>query len=345
MNERENYLRAVEFREPQWIPVTVSILPATWMKYREDLERIVRRYPKLLPSFISGKIDYDECQIAYRRGYHLDNWGCRWYTPEPGLLGRIVEHPLADWKSLSGYAPPDYLKHGEYGNQDWDEIRNEISRRKSEDLLTTGAGGELFTRFYFLRGFENLMIDIARDDPNLGSLVEMITEYEIGLVDKWLELDVDVMSFHTDIGAQNGLMIHPDEFRKYFKPMFVKLFKLCRDAGVHVFLSSDGRVTEIVDDFIECGVSIHDPQVRPNTIEGIAECYGGRLCAAVDLDQQVILPFGTAEEVDSHVREVVDKLKTPAGGLMIYAEIQPTYPLENIETLFESLEAYCLIGA
>ena len=236
MNERENYLRAVEFRQPEWIPVTVSILPATWMKYREELEAIVLRHPELLPSFTRGKTDYDECPVAYRTGYHRDNWGCLWYTAVRGLLGRIVEHPLAEWESMAEYKPPDFLTEGEYGSQDWNEIEKEIRNRKADGLLTTGAGGELFTRFYFLRGFENLMVDIATDDPNLPMLIEMILDYEMKLVNKWLELEVDVMSFHTDIGAQNGLMIHPEKFRQYFKPIFSKLFSLCREKGVHVFL-------------------------------------------------------------------------------------------------------------
>ena len=63
-----------------------------------------------------------------------------------------------------------------------------------------------------------------------------------------------------------------------------------------------------------------------------------------DLDPQHILPFGTPSQVDAHVREVVEAMNSPEGGLMIYAEIQPTYPLANISALCEALEKYCLAG-
>lgn len=89
---------------------------------------------------------------------------------------------------------------------------------------------------------------------------------------------------------------------------------------------------------------MHDPQFRANTLEGIFKAYKGKLCAQVDLDQQKILPFGTPKEIDKHVREVVEKLNSPEGGLMIYAEIQQTYPLRNIEAIFEALEKYCLVN-
>lgn len=110
------------------------------------------------------------------------------------------------------------------------------------------------------------------------------------------------------------------------------------------FLSSDGCLLEIIDDLVECGVSVHDPQFRANTLEGISRAYKGKLCAKVDLDQQEILPFGSPRGIDKHIREIVERLNSPKGGLMIYAEIQQIYPLKNVEAMFEALEKYCLGG-
>ena len=52
----------------------------------------------------------------------------------------------------------------------------------------------------------------------------------------------------------------------------------------------------IVDDLIECGVSMHDPQLRANTLEGIVLSYRGKLCAAIDLDRQGF-PFLTPAQL------------------------------------------------
>lgn len=342
MNERENYIRAIEFRNPQWIPVEVAVLEDAWRKYREDLEKIVLRRPKIFGSYEKGSKDFDECPFHKRKGFRQDNWGCLWHSLEHGNVGQVVEHPLSDWRLLDTYRPPNPLKKGSWEDRNWDEVKKGIEERKEKDLLTYGHGEDLFTRLYYLRGFENLMIDIATDDPHLLDLIEMLADYEMKLVDKWLEIGVDRIAFHTDIGTQNGLMISPAKFRKHIKPMFKKIFMTCRNAGTHVFLSSDGCLLEIIDDLVECGVSVHDPQVRANTIEGISKVYKGKLCASVDLDQQKILPFGTPRDIDKHVKEVVEKLNAPEGGLMLYVEIQRPYPLENIEAIFEALEKYCL---
>ena len=42
MTERENYLRSIEFRHPEWIPCRVDLSPGTWRTFREELEEMVR---------------------------------------------------------------------------------------------------------------------------------------------------------------------------------------------------------------------------------------------------------------------------------------------------------------
>lgn len=160
MNERENYLRAIEFRNPQWIPVeNVAILPDAWKKYRQDLEKIVLSHPKIFPSYEKGTKNFDEFPFHYRKGYRWDNWGCLWHSPEDGNIGQVVEHPLSDWKFLDTYRPPGPLKKSDnFGERDWDEVKRSIEEQKKKGLLTQGSGGELFTRLYYLRGGEKRFI-------------------------------------------------------------------------------------------------------------------------------------------------------------------------------------------
>jgi len=345
MTERENYLRTIEFHNPQWIPCSVGFSPATWHKHREKLEELVLRHPLIFKDYKKESIDFDEFPPYYREGeYYRDNWGCLWYSAQGGLEGQVIEHPLADWKALGTYKIPDPLFKSERGERDWKKIKKDIQERKRKGLLTIGDGERLFDRLYFLRGFENLMIDFATDAPELPRLIEMLLDYEMRLVNKWLEIGVDVIGFHTDIGTQNSLMISPEKFRRYIKPMFKKIFTTCRKAGTHVSLSSDGRLLEIIDDLIECGVSIHDPQLRANTLEGVERVYKGKMCINLDLDRQMF-PFCKPKDIKKQVREVVEKLGFPKGGLMVFGQIfGGDVPLENIEALCKAMEEYCLKG-
>ena len=346
MVERENWLRTVEFRNPEWIPCTVGFCPVNWHKYREKLEELVLRHPLIFRDYQKGSVNFDKFPPGYREGeYFRDSWDCVWYCTQGGLLGQVVEHPLADWKALDTFKVPDPLVMTEGREErDWERIKKDVEERKSKGLLAGGGGGELFTRLYFLRGFENLMIDFATDASQLPRLIDILLDYQMRLVDKWLEVGVDVINFHTDIGMQNSLMISPVKFRKYVKPMFKKIFTRCREAGVHVYLSSDGCLLEIIDDLIECGVSVHDPQIRTNTLDGIAKAYKGKVCANVDLDRQMF-PFCKPGDIKRQVKEIVDKLALPEGGLMIWGAIAGgDTSLENIEAVCEAMEDYCLKG-
>jgi len=340
---RENFLRTLEFRNPEWIPCSLGCSPAAWHKYREELEDLHLRHPLLFPDFEKGTMDFDDFAVVYKEGeYYRDNWGCLWYNIHGGLEGQVVEHPLADWEALDAYHPPDFLTQSERGERDWDQIQKEIEAQRLQGLLTVGSGERLFDRLYFLRGFEALMVDFATDDPHLPRLIDLLLEYEMGLVHKWLEVGVDMIGFHTDIGTQKGLMISPEKFRQYLKPMFKELFTTCRKAGTHVGLSSDGHLLSIVDDLVECGVSMHDPQLRANTLEGIERCYKGKIGIKLDLDRQMF-PFCTPRDIWNQVEEALEKLYLPQGGLMIMGSVSAgDVPLENIEALAAALEELCL---
>ena len=343
MTYRENFLRAIEFDHPEWIPCSMGFSPLTWKTYRTDLEKIVLAHPKIFPDYKESSQDFfDQMPPVYRKGeYFRDNWGCLWYNNQEGLEGQVVEHPLSDWNNLTSYQPPDPLLKEERGDRNWERIKKEIEEQKKKGLLIFGPGERLFDRLYFLRGFENLMVDIATDDPHLPRLVKMLEDYELKLIRQSLSIGVDIISFHTDIGTQKSLMLSPAKFRKYIKPMFKKMFQTCRKAGTHVLLSSDGCLLEIVDDLIECGVSVHDPQLRANTLKEIVRVYKGKLCSNVDLDRQAF-PFAKPTEIRNQIKEVVDAMADPKGGFMMQAGIYGgDVPLKNIEVICEAMEEYC----
>jgi uroporphyrinogen decarboxylase len=345
MTERENWLRALEYRNPQWIPCGVGFSPITWHTLREDLEAIVLRHPRLFKDHTKGCVDFDDFPPVYRAGeYFRDNWGCLWYNVVGGIEGVVVESPLADWSALPTYRPPDPRLRTERGDRDWEATEQRMADQRAKGLPVWVDGERLFDRLYFLRGYENLMIDIATDDPHLPALIDMLLQHELEVIDMWLKYDVDVIGFHTDIGTQHGLMISPAKFRKYIKPLFSELFTKCRKAGVHAYLSSDGNLLDIVDDLVECGVSAHDPQFRACTLDGIVRAYKGILCANVDLDRQMFA-FCKPEDIWDQIEEVVERMGAPEGGLMLSGSISDaTLPLENIDALCEAMEAFCLAG-
>jgi uroporphyrinogen decarboxylase len=187
-------------------------------------------------------------------------------------------------------------------------------------------------------------MDFATEPPELDRLIGILEEHEHRIVDEWLRVGVDVVAFHTDLGTQRGLMISPEGFRRHLLPMFASLFRKVRAAGSLVSLSSDGRILEIIDDLVACGLSIHDPQLRANGLEEIARAYKGRLCINLDLNSQDF-PFLRPDQLRDLVKESVERLGDPRGGLMLLAEAYGEVPLGNLEALACAFEDFCLGGA
>ncbi|NLE44611.1 MAG: hypothetical protein GX620_07800 [Chloroflexi bacterium] len=343
LSERENFIRAVTFANPEWTPTAyMSFYHATWRKYGRALEDLVLRHPLIYPDHVPGSVDFTASSPGSREGeYFTDNWGCVWYVvPEGGgMMGQVVEHPLSDWSALSAYVPPDPLELEDRRARDWDRLRDEVERLHHLGKVAWGQVGSVFDLFYHLRGFENLMMDFATEAPQLPRLIDMVTEHRLVVVDKLLETGVDAIYFHADIGFQHSLMIRPAQFRRYIKPMFKTLFTRCREAGTHVYFSSEGRLIDIVADLVECGVSIHDVEMASHTLDEIAEAYGGKICVMFYPDAQK-MPLWQPSEVKEHIGDVVKRLGSPTGGLIFAGYPTPDVPLANIEAMALAMEEY-----
>jgi len=68
-----------------------------------------------------------------------------------------------------------------------------------------------------------------------------------------------------------------------------------------------------MEDLVECGVNIINPQIRANGLQGLEKIAKGKVCIHLDLDRQ-LFPFASQEEIKSHIRKVVKILGSRKGG-------------------------------
>lgn len=347
MDSRENYLRAAELRGPEWIPCSVGLTPPLWHVYREELEEVVLRHPSIFGEYEPGSRDFDDFGIRRRGNVFTDEWGCVWHYLKDGLQGQAMEHPLQNWGALKSYTPPDPIalngfpqEGGPRSSPNFQVVQERIRDAKRRGQLTVGScpHGFMFQRLYYLRGFRNLMIDFVAEPPELQKLIDMVLDYNMKLINKWLEIGVDVMNFGDDLGTQTRLTINPKTFRKHLVPAYSKMFGAVRETGTHVHLHSDGYLLEVSEDLIKAGVTILNPQDLVHGIENLKRTLKGKVCIDLDIDRQRILPFGSPKNVKNHVRNAVKALYSPKGGLMITVGIYPPTPLANIEALCQTIE-------
>jgi len=305
--------RSLRFQTPEYLPVSVSILPAAWIKHREAMQEIVERHPILFGNPVERDFDavFDE---KYMAGAVTDAWGCVWENVHHGMAAIVTGHPLPQREDVRAAKLP------------------------AEDIGF--PHGFMFLRLTDLRGFEEMMVDFAEAPPELQQLIDLVLQYNLRQGQKRLAgmaADPQVVYFGDDLGLQNSLPMSPATWRTYLKPCFAAIYKPFVEAGHTVYMHTDGHILEIIPDLIDCGVKVVNPQIRANGLEGLRDVAKGKVCINLDLDRQMF-PFCTPEDIRNQVFEAIEILGSPEGGLWLMAEIGPDVPLENVEAICTSLE-------
>jgi hypothetical protein len=331
MTSRERVLRCLDFNSPDRAPRDLWRLAGVEMLRTGELNDMLARYP----------IDFDRPAAAYgasaRRkgsvakiGAYTDDWGCMWSVAEVGVCGEVKKAPIEDWAALDAYAPPWELLDG----ADFSEVNAHCL--SSDKFIRTGTEVRPFERMQFLRGTENLLMDLVVQPTELFALRDMLHEFFVRELELWASTKVDGVQFMDDWGAQGSLLIDPALWRAFFKPMYREYCAILKSAGKRVFFHSDGCIREIIPDLIEIGVDALNSQLFCMDIEEIGAQFQGKITFWGEICRQRILPFGTVDNVRAAVRRVRAALDKGTGGVIAQCEWGNRDPAENIAAVFET---------
>jgi len=346
MNYRENFIRTITFNYPQWLHYDMHINPSMWAVYKEELEEIVLKYPSVFRGYKKGDVDYKNMEFSAEKlddNFVMDAWGCKWHYPLRYMDGAVVGHPLEDISKLKDFKqPPSPVP--ELSEKEWEEeIRNVKEAKERGEIIWGGTEhGFLFLRHTYLRGFDNAMLDYADEDSHgdLRRIYDMIISHNMKIVEYNIKRGSDYMMFAEDLGTQTGTIISPEMFKKWVKPAYAALMQPCKKAGMYIGLHSDGKTLDILEDQIEAGVDVVNPQDLCNGVDNLAKRIKGKACINLDIDRQSVLPYGSPKDIDDLIHEEMEKLGSPKGGLMFICGLYPPTPMRNVEALAIAMEKY-----
>jgi uroporphyrinogen decarboxylase len=340
----ENTLRAIRFEKPDHVPMIFWINPACWHHYPQDiLFELMAEHSLLFPDFDPENNAPPELAPWERAGTpYTDTWGCVWETTDDGITGSVTQHPLKDWDALQQYTPPDPAQTNGMAAIDWSVINDKIRNAEAEGKHGAGSleHGHAFLRLSYLRGYENLLLDMADGDKRLRQLIEMVETFSVGIVQRYVECGAAMMRYPEDLGMQLGPMLSPQHFQTYIKPIYEHVMAPAREAGCLIHMHSDGDIRDLAGDLVVSGVDALNLQDLVNGIDWIEANLKGRICIDLDIDRQQITRFGTPEQIDELIRNEVQTLGSPEGGLMMIYGLYPGVPIENAKALMDAMEKY-----
>lgn len=343
--DRETILKAVRFGTPDYIPMTFHINDACWDHYDPNaLLDLMEAHPFLFPGFQRPAVpvlpDYDA--NARKDRPYIDDFGCVWKTSMNGIVGSVVEHPLADIGRYAAYRFPDPETSMGLGPVDWAAFEAQVAAQKARGEMTYGdlRHGHTFQQLCDIRGYMDTLMDLSDEEPEVLDLLERLCQFNLAQIRHFLKADVDMVRIPEDLGMQVGPMISPALFRQYIKPLYQRMLEPVRQAGKIIHMHSDGDIRSLADDIVEGGVEVLNLQDLVNGVDWISEKFRGKLCIDLDIDRQRITPFGTPAEIDAHVRHCVETVGCKAGGLMMIYGLYPGVPLENVKALMDAMTKY-----
>jgi uroporphyrinogen-III decarboxylase len=337
MTSRELVLRTLEFENKNGrVPRQLWTLPWAGQHYPEELKAIVRDYP----SDLGGPpVTYKEKPIGvgdpYVPGEFTDAWGCRFINLQKGIHGQVKEPIVApedeDWEDLSKvHFPTEWLSF----NPD------EVDRycKSTDKFVTAGCCPRPFEQLQFIRGTENLMIDLAMKPAGLINFIKKMHQFYCELLEKWAKTKVDALQYMDDWGAQQSLLISPDTWVEIFKPLYKDYIDIAHLAGKKIFMHSDGHTLAIYPHLVELGLDAFNSQLFCMGVENLAP-FKGKITFWGEMDRQHLLPWGTTGDIRSAVKLIHDTLWKD-GGCIAQCEFGAGAKPENVRAMFSAWEEF-----
>ena len=270
MTGRDRVKAALTFAKPDRAPRDLWALPYVALFQKDELDALAEKYPMDVgASRISPGLSDQALQATATAGHYTDEWGSVWYVGEPGVIGEVKEPALADWSALATFRPPWHLV------RERDLSHANRACEKSDKFMLSDVAARPFERLQFLRGSENLFVDLGYGTAKVRQLLEMVHEFYLEDVRSWCGSNVDGIVFMDDWGSNHALLIDPRTWREMFKPLYRDYCDLIHAAGKFVFFHTDGHTEAILGDLIEVGVDAINAQLFTMDIEGLARKYKG----------------------------------------------------------------------
>ena len=264
-----------------------------------------------------------------------DEWGCVW-KDYVGTTGIVTDHPISDWKSFKHFQFPDPYKDNRLG-----DAVQKLKTLETDNYILAIQWSVLLERIAWLMGHSNLFINMINNRSLFDVIAEGVTEYAIGLINRFAEIGAHGIMMGDDWGTQTGSWISSDTFDDVFKPFYVKIIKQAHDKGLDFHLHTCGNCFELIPNLIECGVDVINTwQPKVIGIERLGEAFGGNLCFQASADIQSTLPSASPSEVRNETKLIIEKLGTHNGGLIGITYSGPTVNADNVQVMLETFKEY-----
>jgi len=354
MNSRERTLRTLEHRHSDRIPIDFWATDA-----------VVRNLEAVLSKPYKQFLDDYDVDLRYIEGPRYigpklapgtDIWGVERIAVAAGSCGRsesyseVSKAPLSDAQTIEDIEAYDHWPDPDMF--DYEVIEAQCDAILQDERVVVFVGDRLnrvaqFKPAMYLRGTERIFVDLAARPEIAEAVFARIRTFYREYLKRILCAaagKIDIVMTGDDFGAQHGLLMSADMWRRYIRPGFAEYIDLIKQHQVMAMHHSCGSVVDIIPDMIEDRLDILQsvqPEARGMSLANLKRTFGRRICYQGGVSIQKTMPYGTQDEIQQEVKSIADTVK-PDGGYIFCTShnIQADTPVENITTLMEAYHHY-----
>ena len=346
MNKRENLLSLLRRTGYEAVPVHFDMCPELAAKMENLIDRNEIGIPwenicdsRLVPA---AREVYEGFYTNLQPGADIDAWGV---AHEKGSAAAkhmtYMRHPLGGIDSLDAVKAYPFPRL---------ELCAEVQKRQADTVKAAGLAAvgnmqmTIWEQSWYLRGMENLMMDMMCEEPIAEYILDTVTEINTRRAVAFARAGVDILYIGDDIGMQSRIMMSRELYRTWLWPRLKGLIAAAKaeKPDLIVLYHTCGFAKPLIGDLIEAGVDVLNP-IQPECMDfaEIYSEYGGALSFHGTIGTQTTMPFGTPDEVRRAVFHNLD-IAGPSGGLFVAPThmLEPEVPPENVLAYIQACHDY-----
>ena len=279
MTKRERIDKVFNQELPDRIPIYDKLRNDAAIEYYADrkltqenkFEVVTRAMEKTIDMTVAVRFPHAEEVI-------IDDKGFAWQYSE--WTERIKERPFTDLKGAAQFIRKEIRELNEGGFREgpftslkaatWTE---RLNQNYAESILTKNlnlqkaTGGTVITldsepgltTAYSLIGLENFIYLYADDAPLISEWLEALCRNELKRIkllgtSKELSSYIPYIQVYSDIASNIGLIFSPHFLEREFFPRLKEVVKMWNKYGCRCYFHSDGNLTPVIPDIIDCGI-------------------------------------------------------------------------------------------
>ncbi len=220
-----------------------------------------------------------------------------------------------------------------------------LAQRASPEYAVIGPWVSLYEIYCQLRGLELALMDLVENPELVEAILDRVEAIQTGMMERFFAQvagHLDLVFISDDIAGQKSLLMSPTLWQRHLQPRLKRWCDLIHAHGLKVFYHTDGAARPLLKPILDCGVDVLNP--IQHACPGMERTelkreFGHRVVFHGGVDNQSVLPRGTADDVRAEVRECLRTLGAGREGYICCSchNVQAGTPLANILALVETV--------